>query len=121
MMTIDEAEVVKMVYSRFMGSEVEEWSEIDVALEELSWLKNEELVQEAKIKSFNHSQGTLRCSQDHKIEYCMAPYILESVNAIISLYEKTQKLHPKNAYILTYYLALSELKMIFINETSSAV
>ena len=121
MMTVEEAQVVKMVYSRFIGTETEEWSEIDDALEMMSWLKPKELVEESRLKYKEHSKGIFRCTQDHSIEHCLAPYILESVDAILALYDKTHELHPKNAYILTYYLSLSELKMIYVSETSQAI
>lgn len=113
MMSKDESEMVKMVYNRFMESETEDWTKIDDNLEFYAWLSDSDLVKEAKIKYGPHSKGTLRCSQDHEQINCFAPRILEAVEAIIKLYDQKKQLHSNNAYILSYYLVLSELDMIY--------
>lgn len=114
-MSKDQSDIVKLVYARFIESEEDSWSDIDDNLEMWSWLSDKELITEAKVKIKTHSKGTFRCSQNHKQEHCMAPYILEAVEAIIGLYEKAKQLHEKNKYIILYYLALSELKLIYSN------
>lgn len=113
MMSKEEVEVVKLVYNRFIDNEGEGWSGIDDILEMLEHLTEAELIKESRIKSKKHAKGIFRCTQNHKQEYCFAPYILEAVQAIIGLYESKGDLHPKNAYILSYYLAMTEMKMIF--------
>lgn len=121
MMTKEEAESVKLVYNRLIGSEEEDWSPIDDSLELCSYLTDSELVTECSIKYVAHSQGTFRCSQEHEAQYCMAPRILDASEAIITLYWQTKELHPKNRYLLEYYLTMSEMKMIFVSATSGAV
>lgn len=113
MMSKDQVEIVRIVYTRFIESEDQGWTEIDDNLEMYGWLSNEELVKEAKIKCLSHSKGTFKCTQKHEQQNCFAPRILEAVEAVLSLYDRTKELHPKNAYILTYYLVMSELKMVF--------
>lgn len=120
MMTKEESEAVKIVYNRLIDSEEENWSHIDDNLELCSYLSDSELIAECSIKYLSHSQGVFRCSQDHPIEFCMAPRFLHAVETILTLYCQTQQLHPKNKYILEYYLTMSEMKMIF-SETSGAM
>lgn len=120
MMTREESEVVKMVYSRFMQNEDYSWTEMDDELEMLSWLKDDELIQEAEIKYFDHSKGLFRCRHDHPMTSCMAPLILESVEAILALHDETGELHPKNRYVLQYYIVFTEMKLIFIDKTNEA-
>lgn len=120
-MTQDQSDVIKMVYRRFIDHEVVEWGSFDDNLEMYGWLSQAELIKESKIKFLKHSKGNFRCSQDHSKEHCFAPYILESVDIILSLYGKTKSLHEKNAYILTYYLVMSEMGLIYSDSESSAV
>jgi hypothetical protein len=120
MMTKEESETVKIVYNRLMESEGEDWSPIDDSLELCSYLTDSELVTESSIKYVVHCQGVFRCSQDHDIQFCMAPRILDAVEAILALYWQTKELHAKNRYLLEYYLTMSEMRMLF-NEPSSAI
>lgn len=114
MMTTEQANIVKMVYSRFIESEDSgAWGDLD---ENLAWfdiLSDEELVRESEIKLSSHSKGTFRCQNTHDRVHCFAPYILEGVEAILNLYENTKELPIKNRYVLQYYLAMSELRMIY--------
>jgi hypothetical protein len=120
MMSREEKEVVQLVYNRLIESEEEEWSNIDGYLELCSYMSDSELVTESSIKYVVHSQGVFRCSQEHDLSFCMAPRILDAVEAILALYWQTKELHPKNRYILEYYLTMCELRMLF-NEPSSAI
>lgn len=114
MMSKEQSEIVKVVYNRFLESEESRWTRIDDILEGLAWLSDEELIGETILKYLTHCEGTFRCNQDHKDDrLCFAPFILESVEAILKLFEETARLHPKNAYILTYYLAISEIGLIY--------
>jgi hypothetical protein len=113
MMTKDEASTVKTVYTRLMESEDEPWTEIDENLEFIGWLSDDALIREAKVKIKQHSKGLIRCSQDHEQQFCMAPFVLESAEIIVLLYDRTEELHAKNRYILEYYIAMSEMKMIY--------
>jgi hypothetical protein len=113
MMTTDQTKIVKMVYNRFIESEEEIWTDLDSNLEMFGYLTDKELIVEADVKHEKHCQTGIRCAQDHQPSNCMAPIILESVEIILDLYDKTGELHEKNRYILEYYLVMSELKMIF--------
>lgn len=122
MMTPDQVEIVKLVYARFMESEEEIWTELDENLEFFSYLTPEELISEAKIKYQIHSRDGIRCAQEHDVEFCFGPKVLEAVAAIISLYDDTKDLHVRNEYIISYYLVMVELRMLFaINGASSAL
>lgn len=121
MMTAEEASVVKLVFSRFMESECineknekTNWGDMDCVLDEIGWLSDQELIAEAEIRHDMHKRGKIfRCYSSHKQEDCFAPFILEAVGAILSLNNSTIELHPKNRYILVYYLSMSEMMMIF--------
>lgn len=115
MMSKEESAVVRTVYGRFMESEMDGWNDIDENIEFFNWLEDRELIKESQIKCLDHNGRIFRCSQDHKQENCFAPFILEAVEAIIRLYEDTGELHEKNRYILTYFLAMLEMKMVFSN------
>lgn len=125
MMTTEQSAVVKTVYARFMDSEGGElehsWTGLDDNLELFSWLSDTDIAREASVKAETHRHGTFRCHNVHEQQHCFAPYILEAVQAILDLYEKTGDLHENNRYILTYYLSMSELGMIFSSVASSAV
>jgi hypothetical protein len=112
MMSKDEAEVVKIVYNRFIGNEEETWTDLDSNLEMFDWLNDKEIIKETKVKLILHAKG-IRCDQEHKLSECFAPYVMEAAEAITKLYDNTKELHVKNKYILTYYLVLSELGLIY--------
>lgn len=120
MMSKEEIEIVKLVYSRLIDSEVEAWTEIDDILEPLGYLSDSELLAEAEVayRKFSNSE-VLRCEMDHDQIYCVAPLIYESVGAILDL--DAEFLHIKNAYILKYFLGMLELKMIFTSSASWAI
>lgn len=121
MMTKDEKEIVQMVYHRFMENEECTWTDLDSNMEMFGWLTDQELIDESKIKIEKCKSG-IRCDLDHEQQHCFAPLILESSEYIVKLYDKVKNLHPKNAYILTYFLVMCEMKTIFpINKDSSAV
>jgi hypothetical protein len=113
MMTPEQVKTIQMVYHRFIDSETEDWTNVDNVLEQLEGLSKEEVIGESAIKYMQHSKGTFRCENNHDQQYCMAPHILEAVGAILMLYKETEKLHPKNAYILHYYLGMSEVGIIY--------
>ena len=114
-MTKEQSQVVKIVYSRFIESESEPigWGDLDCNLELMDTLTDKELVQESEIKMFEAAQGTFRCAQDHDLSLCFAPFILEAAHAITDLYRETGELHPKNRYILTYFLSMSVMRLIY--------
>ena len=113
-MTRQEAQVIKVVYERFIDSESLEWADIDCNLEFFDWLHNKELVSEAKVKQIKHSKGKIfRCTSNHNQEDCFAPFILEAVTYIINLWDRTRILEEKHRYILLYYVSMSEMGLIF--------
>lgn len=111
-MTEEQSKMVKIVYNRFIENEEGGWTKIDDVLEILAYLSTEDLVNEARIKLEKHSKG-LRCTKNHDHTQCFAPYVLESIEIILELYDLTKSLRPSNAYIITYYLAMSDLGLIF--------
>ena len=115
MMSKEEAETVKAVYNRLLDSEEQVWTDIDDNLEMVGWMSDAELITESKIRLAEHSKkGTFRCYNDHGTENCFAPTLLEAVEAIVLLSGQSGKLHEKNAYILSYYLVMTEMNMIFL-------
>ncbi len=115
-MSKDQSEVVKTVYLRLIDNESDDWTDLDSNLEIFGWLSDEELLAEVKVKQDRHSKGVLRCPINHDgLVPCFAPTILEAVEAIVSLYDSKGALHEKNRYVLTYYLVMSEMGLIFIS------
>lgn len=115
MMASEEKEVVSLVYRRFIESESNgSWANLDETLWYFEIISDRDVINESMIKYLSHSKSPFRCKNDHDSKYCMAPLILDSVESILLLHEKEETdLHPKNRYILTYYLAMSELGLIF--------
>lgn len=114
MMSKEESAVVKIVYNRFIESEEEGiWTDLDNNLEMVGWLSDIELFRETQFKHTYHAEGIFKCNQKHEQQHCFAPTILDSVGIILDLYYETREMHPKNRYVLEYYLAMSEMKMIY--------
>lgn len=110
----ERTEVIDIVYERFMESEEDlMWTDLDDNLEWFSILTDKELVNETEIKLFEHAKGTLRCKQEHSHEYCFAPLILEAAQSISLFFKKSKVLSVRHKYVLTYYMALSELRLIY--------
>jgi hypothetical protein len=121
MMTEEEAKIVKIVYGRFIENEDSTWTGIDDNLELFEYLNNEEIISETRIRIDDHSRGVIRCKSSHDESLCFAPKVLEAAQNIVKLYDETGRLHPKNKYVLTYYNVMSVMKLIYLNEASSAV
>jgi hypothetical protein len=120
MMSEEEVKVIRMVYNRFMDMDsdkaVPTWTDLDDNLEIVDYLTDSELVVECEIKYESHSGGIFRCSQNHPQTQCFAPFILEAVEYILDLYGETEELHVNNRYILCFYLAMSELRLIYSDQ-----
>lgn len=114
MMTKDEQNIVREVYLKFLDSEGSdpEWTQFDESMVTLDWLEDKQIAIEASVKMQEQSKGTPRCSQDHPIENCFVPKIIESVSSIVNLYSDTGNLHENNRFILKYYLSLSQIGFI---------
>lgn len=112
-MTSDQCKTVSEIYLKFIQSEnIESWDELDNSLSKLEWLTSEELIIESKNLYDKHNESNVRCKLNHPKTQCMVPRIMDAVSAIIELYNDTKVLHPKNKYVLQYYLALDHTKFI---------
>ena len=122
MKKVDE-EIIKIVYNRFIESEYEDipntdtvtkWSNMDEILGFIDYLTDYELIKECTAKSILHSDSKVRCNNEHPIENCFAPRILSAVNVILDHYcNDTEELSKEHRYIFCYYMALTELKLIY--------
>lgn len=118
MMSKEEYRIVQAVYGRFISCEEDGvWTGLDDLMEYFEYLTDNEIIVESQFKMKINTQKGIKCTQNHPPSDCFAPTILEAVEAIISLFDKTQSLHPKNRYILCYYMTLCELKLLVINES----
>lgn len=114
MMTPDQQKTVLQVYRRFVESDLSdtEWTDVDEAMSMLEWIDDSQLVKEASVKIMEHMAGTPKCNQYHGDLPCFVPTIIEASTYIVDLYNSTENLHPKNRFILQYYLALSQVGFI---------
>lgn len=114
MMTKDQIQIVRSVFSKLAAADAAEtsWTDIDEQMYFLEFLENNQLTIEAAVISNKHSQGNPRCGTDHPIEECFVPKIVEAVGYILDLYASTGNLHPNNAYILKYYIAMNQVGFI---------
>lgn len=114
MMTKEQQETVTKVYRQFYGSDTRDtdWTEIDTFMEAMAWLDDPQLVIETAIVHQIQCAGQPRCTQDHPIENCFVPTIIDAVGHILDLYAETQNLHVKNRFILEYYLAVTQEGLI---------
>lgn len=118
MMTPDQAKVVGEVFRRFLeGEEGAGWDEVDTQLQHLESLTDDETYKEADIQVYYHNYGKVKCSQEFCNQGCYAQTVVDAVIYICDLYKETGNLHKNNRYILSYYLALSHLKMIVSDAT----
>jgi len=107
MLTSEQAKNIIYVYSFLMETETNGWDRLDNHLEMLEWLDDLQLYREAEVLYSYHRNKTMGCGKTHKPGVgCTVKFIMEAVDSIIQLYEETDNLHPKNKYILSYYIAL---------------
>jgi len=113
-MTQDQKVTVSQVFQRFVESDTAErgWSDVDEQMSMLEWLSDGQLAIEASVLLQIQSGGNPQCRQEHSKSACFVPTILEAVGVILDLYGKTSNLHPRNKFILQYYLALSQVGFI---------
>ena len=120
MMSRDQEETVKLVYRNFLSHDYNrQWTPLDDYLYSLDYLSDGQTVLEAETQLYRHSQGTLKCNEDHGDSQCIVPQMIDSVNAICDLYQETGSLHIKNRYILQNYLAVSHNRLIYVEENPS--
>ena len=117
MMSRDEYNLVKTVYNRFMSCEEEgTWGSLDDMMEHMEYLTDREVVIEAEFKMEIHIEKGIKCNQNHAVTDCFSPTILEAVKSIVALFNETNSLHPKNRYILSYYMALCEMNLLLTSD-----
>lgn len=112
MMTSDEAKLVSEVYLKLSETEYRGWNGIDDYLVLLDFLDDDQLNREAEVIYEEHKNKKVRCPVNHPASSCIIPKLVESTGSILNLYKETGNLHPKNKYILQYYLAINQSGMI---------
>lgn len=114
-MTRDEENSTKLVYIAFLENDYgRKWEDIDEKLWELEFLNDEETITEVEIQIHTHSDGIVKCSEEHKNGKCLVPELFESINAILGLWSETGYLNEKNRYILHNYLATSYMGLYML-------
>ena len=113
-MNPEQRKVVTKVYNHLLESEKRGWDGLDDYIDYLEYLSDDQLHREADVIFEIHSRGRTKCQQDHPIENCFVPILVEAVSAILELYKETNSMHPKNKYILQYYLAMQQADMIVV-------
>ena len=115
MMTHDQKNIVRQAYTHLLSHENRGWDELDDYVDYLDYLTNDELHRESDILYSQHRGVAVKCHQKHKREECFIPLLIDAVAAILDLYKENGNLHPKNKYILQYYLAMNQANMIVID------
>lgn len=108
MMDSSQKDAVTIVYNRFMDQEGRGWDQLDDTLDLLEYLDDDQLYREASVLYSYQEHKNPRCPQDHHKSKCFIPVVIEAVSAILELYQDSPTMHPKNRYILQYYLAISQ-------------
>jgi len=103
-----ETKNIIFVYNELIKHESRAWGDLDNYLELLDYLNDLEICREAAALYFLHKTKNMGCNKKHaEGHWCFARSILDAVESILNLYEENEGLHPKNRYILGYYLALT--------------
>jgi hypothetical protein len=109
MISSEQVKNITYIYDQFISSELKGWNELDNLLWALEWLDDSELYREAEVLYSYQKNKKMGCPYIHaEGTVCFVVRILEAVEAITDLYKETKNLHPKNKYILAYYLALCQ-------------
>ena len=112
MMSPEQRKVVTQAYNHLMEREGRGWDGLDDLMDYLDYLDDDQLHREADVVHEQHSRGKVKCHQDHPIENCFIPMLVDAAGAILELYKETNFLHVKNRYVLQYYLAMQQTNMI---------
>jgi hypothetical protein len=115
MMTPEQTKNVVFVYNHLIDKENRGWDALDDYIQTLEYLGDEELCIEVEIAYAYHDGFQVKCEQTHTKEQCFIPLLVEAVCSIVELYKKTGDMHQKNKYILHYYLAMDQAKMILVD------
>lgn len=114
MMTPEQVKIVVQAYNHLLENEKRGWDGLDEFILLLEFMTNDELCREVDVLHEYHSYGNVKCDIEHVKEKCFVPLLVEAVDAILELYKETGELHPKNQYILHYYLAMCNCNMIIV-------
>lgn len=120
MMTPEQRKVVTQAYNHLLEKEARGWDGLDDCMDCLEYLDDDQLHREADVIHAQHTLGKVRCQQNHPIEHCFIPMLVDAASAILELYKETSSMHPKNRYILQYYLAMQQVGMIICDSSESA-
>lgn len=116
-MTSEQSKNITYLVDRFLESESKGWTNLDDLLEYLEYLTDPEIYTESEALYSIHKTKKMGCPYVHKEgSVCFVYGILDAVEAILNLYEESGSLHPRNRYVLCYYLALSQDGQILILE-----
>ena len=112
-MTPDQVKTVAEVYRKFIGTEREDlWTPVDEYISSLDYIDDHQLFREAGVVHEKFQGKEAGCGQTHKASECFMEVVVEAAGLILDLYRETGNLHPKNRYILEYYIALDYAGMI---------
>jgi len=114
-MTSEQRKIVITIYEYLLRTETRGWDNLDDSIEYLEYLTDVELYRDASVLFDLQKNKKVRCPEDHPTGQCLIPMLLESVQAILELYEETSDLHVKNKYILQYYLAMHQHGLILVD------
>lgn len=117
-MTTDQRNIVRQAYLHLLGHENRGWDELDDLVDYLEFLNDDELHRESDLLYSQHRGASVKCHQQHDRKECFIPILVEAVNIILELYKETGAMHPKNKYILQYYLAMNQVNMILVEDQS---
>lgn len=116
MMTPEQRKVMTNAYTHLMDKEARGWDGLDDCVVYLENLDDDQLHREADVIYEQHAKRQVRCQQDHPIEHCFIPMLVDASAAILELYKETNYLNPKSRYILQYYLAMHQVGMIVCDQ-----
>ena len=114
-MSPEQRKTVTSVYNHLISKESRGWDDLDDYLDMLEYLDNDQLHREADVLYLQHCRGPVKCHQDHPREQCFVPLLVDAVSSILELYKESNAMHPKNRYILQYYLAMYQAGMILVD------
>lgn len=112
MLDSEQIKNITYVYDKLMNSESIGWAEIDDALELVEYLDDDQLYRECDVLYVYQQSKTIVSVYEDTRATNFVKNILDASEAILNLYDETGNMHPKNRYILSYYLALCQVGQI---------
>lgn len=113
-MTLKEkAQIVARVYKNFIEYDKQTgWTRFDDNMYALEWLKDHELHREADSLWEIHTNGNPHCNENHDVDKCFVPVIIEAVFIIMELFKNSNKMTPMMSFVLRVYLTLDAMGKI---------